>query len=174
MQNSSERVREFDYKIFYGDGSREDLLHIAGAAEARLLIIAIDDREKTNQIVELAKRRYPKLKISVRAFDVLHYHELHALGVDYIERELFQGSLKMGIHALQELGVPAYSALRKATLFAKHDEETVKRLGEHREDRKRYVSEARLARDEVLKILRAEKLERIAAEVGTGELSQEN
>ena len=151
------RVREFGYKLFYGDASRADLLETAGAKDAKLLVIAIDDREKTNEIVELAQRHFPNLKILARAFDVMHFHELHALGTDYIERELFLGSLNVGKHALQELGMPAHIAERKAALFAKHDEETMRRLGEHREDRKRYISEARSAQDEMIKILQQEK-----------------
>ena len=153
------RVREFGFKLFYGDASRADLLETAGAKEAKLLIIAIDDREKTNEIVELAQRHFPNLKILARAFDVMHFHELHALGVDYIERELFQGSLNLGKRALQELGMSVYSAQRQAELFAKHDEKTMLRLGKHRQDRKRYISEARSAQDEVMKILQAEKRE---------------
>ena len=153
------RVREFGFKLFYGDASRADLLETAGAKEAKILIIAIDDREKTNEIVVLVQRHFPNLKILARAFDVMHFHELHALGVDYIERELFLGSLDLGKRALQELGIPAYRAQRKVDLFAKHDEETMLRLGEHREDRKRYISEARSAQDEMMKILQEEKLE---------------
>ena len=153
------RVREFGFKLFYGDASRADLLETAGAKEAKLLIIAIDDREKTNEIVELAQRHFPNLKILARAFDVMHFHELHALGVDYIEREVFQGSLHLGKRALQELGMSAYSAQRQAELFARHDEKTMLRLGKHRQDRKRYISEARSAQDEVMKILQAEKRE---------------
>ena len=153
------RVREFGFKLFYGDASRVDLLVTAGAKEAKLFIIAIDDREKTNEMVELAKRHFPHLKVLARAFDVLHYHELRALGADHIERELFQGSLKLGKLALQELGVPAFNAERKAALFAKHDEETMYRLEKHREDRKRFISESRLAQDEMMQILKEEKIE---------------
>lgn len=159
-----ERVREFGYKPFFGDASREDLLHTAGAAKAKLLVIAIDDREKTNKIVEIAKRHYPHLKVLVRAFDVMHYHELRELDADYIERELFHGSLNMGKHALEELGVSAYAAQRKAELFAQHDEETMRKLGEHHGDQKRYVSEAKLAQEEVMQMLRVEQEERDTSE----------
>ena len=153
------RVREFGFMLYYGDASRLDLLETAGAKEAKLLIIAIDSRKKTNEIVALAKKHFPHLKILARAFDVLHYHELRALGADHIERELFQGSLKLGKLALQELGVPAFNAERKAALFAKHDEETIHRLEQHREDRKRFISESRLAQDEMLQIFKEEKIE---------------
>lgn len=156
------RIREFGFNLFYGDASRVDLLETAGAKEAKIFIIAIDDREKTNEMVELAKRHFPHLTVLARAFDVLHYHELRALGADYIERELFQGSLNLGKIALQELGVPAFNAERKASLFAKHDEETMHRLEEHREDRKRFISESQLAQDEMVQILREENIENTA------------
>ena len=155
------RVREFGFKLFYGDGSRVDLLHTAGAAEAKILVIAIQDREKTLEIVHLVQRHFPHLKIMARAFDVMHYHELHALGVHYIEREMFQGSLNLGKHALKVLGMSEYLAERKAKAFAKHDEETMRRLGEHRNDQKRYITETRSAQDEMIKILRSEHGESI-------------
>jgi len=150
------RVREFGFKLFYGDGSRVELLQTAGAKDAKLMIIAIEDREKTLQIVKLVQRHFPHLKILARAYDVMHFHELHALGVDYIEREMFQGSMNLGKQALKELGMPNFLVEHKASLFAKHDVETMQRLSEHREDRKRYISEARLAQDEMIEILKSE------------------
>lgn len=150
------RVREFGFKLFYGDGSRVELLEKAGAKDAKLLIIAIEDKEKTLEIVKLAKRHFPHLKIFARAYDVMHVHELNALGIDYIEREMFEGSLNMGKQALKELGMPSFQVEHKARLFAKFDEETIMRLGEIRQDRKRYVSEARLAQDEMIEILKSE------------------
>jgi glutathione-regulated potassium-efflux system ancillary protein KefC/glutathione-regulated potassium-efflux system protein KefB len=150
------RIREFGFMVFYGDASRVDLLETAGAKDAKLLVIAIDDREKTNEIVSLAKHHFPHLKILVRAFDVLHYHELQALGADHIERELFQGSLNLGKKALEELGVQAFNAERKATLFTRHDEKTMQLLEAHRDDPKRFISESRLAKEELMNILQAE------------------
>lgn len=154
------RVREFGFKLFYGDASRTALLRTAGAQKAGLLIIAIDDREKTNEIAQLARRHFSHLKIFARAFDVIHYHELQAIGVDYIEREMFLGSLNMGRRALEALGMPAELAQRKAELFADYDEKTTRRLGEHRDDDKRYISETRLAQDEMMKLLQEDDIER--------------
>ncbi|MCL4114993.1 UNVERIFIED_CONTAM: hypothetical protein GTU68_036107 [Idotea baltica] len=155
------RVREFGFKLFYGDGSRVDLLHTAGAEHAKIIVIAIQEREKTLEIVKLVQRNFPHLKIMARAFDVMHFHELDALGVDYIEREVFQGSLNLGKQALKEMGMPAYLAEHKAKIFASHDEETMRRLGQHRNDRKRYISETRSAQDEMIKILRSENGESV-------------
>ncbi|GAA0417030.1 glutathione-regulated potassium-efflux system protein KefC [Cocleimonas flava] len=153
------RVREYGFMLYYGDASRLDLLETAGAKEAKLLIIAIDSRKKTNEAVAMAKKHFPHLKVLARAYDVIHYHELRELGADHIEREVFQGSLSLGKKALQELGVPAYSAERKAALFAKHDEDTIHRLHEHRDDRKRFISESRIAQNEMMEIFKAENPE---------------
>lgn len=151
------RVREFGYKLFYGDGTRIDLLHTAGAENAKLLIICVDGREKINEIVRQTKQHYPHLKILVRAYDVMHVHELQELKADYIEREVFQGSLNMGKHALKELGMPNDLVEYNAKRFWKHDEETIELLAKHhKEDSKRYISEARLAMDEMMDILKNE------------------
>jgi voltage-gated potassium channel Kch len=155
-----ERVRRFGFKIFYGDASRDDLLHTAGAAKAKLLVIAVDDRATINKIVETAKHNFPNLQIYVRAYDVVHYHELQRLGVDYIERELFLGSLHMGEMVLQSLGMRAYQARRKAQQFAKHDRQTTERLSNFELGSKKYISISQQAREEVLELLQADRVNR--------------
>jgi len=150
------RVREFGFKLFYGDGSRLDLLHTAGAKDAKLLILAIEDKEKTIEIIKLAQKHFPHLKILARAHDVMHMHELNTLNVEHIERVMFEGSMSMGKAALRALGMPSYQVEHKARLFTQHDVKTILRLGEHRENRKLYISEARLAEDEMIEILKSE------------------
>ncbi|MEE9446853.1 MAG: monovalent cation:proton antiporter-2 (CPA2) family protein, partial [Arenicellales bacterium] len=85
-----ERVRTFGFKIFFGDAKREDLLAVAGAGDAKLLVVAVDDRNTITSIVKTAQHYFPNLKIYARAYDLTHYHELSKLGVDYIEREVFR------------------------------------------------------------------------------------
>lgn len=155
-----ERVRRFGFKIFYGDASRDDLLHTAGAAKAKLLVIAVDDRAMITKIVEMAKHHFPNLKLYARAYDVVHYHELQRLGVDYIERELFLGSLHLGERVLQELGMRAYQARRKALQFAQHDQETNQRLINFELGSKKYISIAQQAREEVIELLQADRIQR--------------
>ena len=152
-----ERLRRFGFTVFYGDTGRSDLLHTAGASKAKLLIVTIDDREKAVEIVEMAKLNFPHLEIHARAYDALHYHALKAAGADHIERELFWSSLKMGENTLKALGMRAFHARRQALQFADHDYRTTDRLGKHINDNKRYISEARQAQEEVLKILRRDK-----------------
>lgn len=155
-----ERVRRFGFTIFYGDARRDDLLHTAGAAKAKLLVIAVDDRATITQIVEMAKHNFPNLQLYARAYDVVHYHELQRLGVDHIERELFLGSLHLGEMVLQALGMRAYQARRKALQFAQHDQATNQRLSDFELGSKKYISIAQQARDEVIELLQADRIQR--------------
>jgi len=151
------QVRKFGYKLFYGDGTRIDLLKIAGAENAKLFIISVDGREKINEIVRQTKKHFPHLKVLVRAYDVMHVHQLQELGADYIEREVFQGSMSMGKQALKELGMPNDLVEHNAKRFWAHDEEIIELLGKHHKgDDKQYISEARLAMDEMMDILKKE------------------
>ncbi len=82
-------LRKFGFKVYYGDANRPDLLEAAGAEKARVIIIAVDDREQINHIVEQVQRHYPHLKIYARASDVRHSFELN----DYEYCRLSQGDL---------------------------------------------------------------------------------
>lgn len=120
-----ELLRRFEWKVFYGDASRIDLLYASGAERARLLVIAIDDREKILEIVELARKHFPQLKILARAIDRRHAYELIRHGVDVIQRETFGSALDMGVEALKLLGVRSYRAHRAAQTFKHRDEEAL-------------------------------------------------
>jgi glutathione-regulated potassium-efflux system ancillary protein KefC len=110
-------LRKFDMKVFYGDATRVDLLESAGAAKAEVLINAIDDPETSIQMVELVKEHFPALTIISRARDVDHYIRLRQAGVEAPERETFEGALKSGRMALENLGLGAYEARERADLF---------------------------------------------------------
>ncbi|MEZ5449421.1 MAG: NAD-binding protein [Thiolinea sp.] len=142
-----EQVRQFGFKVFYGDVSREELLHAAGAHKAKLLIITVGNRDSVDRIIETAQRHFPHLKIYTRAYDVLHYHRLKNRKVDHIERELFHSSLKMGEQCLQGLGMRAYQARRAAVEFARHDERVTAKIGEHIDDSNRIFPPRRRRRN---------------------------
>jgi monovalent cation:proton antiporter-2 (CPA2) family protein len=118
-------LRRFGWTVFYGDASRLDLLHAAGAERARLLVVAVDDRDKVLQIVELARKHYPHLKILARATDRRHAYELIRHGVSVIRRETFGSALEMGVDALKMLGVRSHRAHRAAQTFRRYDEEAL-------------------------------------------------
>lgn len=118
----------FGFKVFYGDASRLDLLHAAGAERARLLVVAIDNRETILETVELARKRFPHLKILARAIDRSHAYELIRRGADVVQRETFGSALEMGVEALKLLGVRSYKAHRAAHTFKEHDEQALQEM----------------------------------------------
>ncbi|MFI5316623.1 MAG: monovalent cation:proton antiporter-2 (CPA2) family protein [Myxococcota bacterium] len=124
-------VRSFGTKANYGDASRVDLLRAAGAAEAKILVIAVDDRDKALEIAENARREFPHLAILARAFDRGHFYELMKRKVDAIERETFEGGLRLGVSALRTLGWRGHQAERAASLFRRHDERNLRAMYEH-------------------------------------------
>lgn len=101
---------EFGFKVYYGDGTRLDVLHASGADKARAIAVCIDDRAAANRIVELCRGEFPLARLLVRAFDREHALELVALGVDYHIRETFESAVLFGRAALEEIGVDADEA----------------------------------------------------------------
>ncbi len=101
---------EFGFKVYYGDGTRLDVLRASGAGGARALAVCIDDPDATTRIVALARAEFPQAKLLVRAFDRAHALKLVAAGVDFQIRETFESAVRFGEAALRELGVDADAA----------------------------------------------------------------
>ncbi len=125
-----ELLRRFGNKVFYGDAARFDLLEAAGANDAQLLVIAIDDADKIIEMVKLAKKHFPKLKIVARAIDRRHAYQLMNLGVDSFKRETFDSALNLGVEVLKLLGNNQKDSERAGELFAKHDDDTMEVLAD--------------------------------------------
>jgi monovalent cation:proton antiporter-2 (CPA2) family protein len=154
-----EALRRYGFKLFYGDASRLDLLEAAGAKEAKVLVIAIDDREKTLEIANTARRAFPHLTIFLRAFDRPHAYELLAAGFDHVYRELFGSSVDMGQDVLVALGKHPYEALRAARTFRHHDEHLVRDSARHRDDEQVLIDLSRQARAEIGRVLSGDRRE---------------
>ena len=120
----------FGNKVFYGDAANLELLRAAGADKARLLVIAIDDREKVLDMIHIAQMHFPRLKVLVRAYDRTHAYELIRAGADIIIRETFGSAMLMGKEALEALGHSEKRAKRMADSFAEHDRQGMFRLSE--------------------------------------------
>lgn len=146
-------VRRFGSKVYYGDARREAVMRAAGAQDAVLLVVATDVPETTREIVEMAKRDFPNLRVIARAFDRIHAYELEKAGADAIVRETFAGALELGIEALKSLGIPAYEAGRLARMFRRHDLEGYNALRELRDDTESYAVAFRAHRDALDKVL---------------------
>ncbi|MEM7601090.1 MAG: monovalent cation:proton antiporter-2 (CPA2) family protein, partial [Verrucomicrobiota bacterium] len=99
-----EFLRKIGVKAFFGDACRHDLLESAGAAEAKVLIVALDDNEKAESLVHLVRRHFPKLKIFVRAIDRSHLYELTNLDVDFAVHQHAGSAIQVGAETLKELG----------------------------------------------------------------------
>ncbi len=126
-----ETLRRFRFKVFYGDACRLDLLRAAGAESAKVLVIAIDEREGTIRLAELVRENFPHLQIISRAWDLAHVFELLEEGVCAFERETFEGALKLGEETLKQLGFTAWRAKQATHRFRAHDEETLREIYQH-------------------------------------------
>ena len=144
-----EMLRKFDYKVFYGDATRLDLLTAADAGKARLLVNAIDDVEDSLALVDLVRANFPQLPIVARARNVRHYVELRAREVEVIERETFEAALKSGRHVLEALGVDPYRAREMADAFRQHNVATMESLIPHFHDENRMLTVAKAGREEL-------------------------
>ncbi|HSP46433.1 MAG TPA: monovalent cation:proton antiporter-2 (CPA2) family protein [Chthoniobacterales bacterium] len=133
----------FGMKSFYGDASRLDLLEAAGARNAKLFVLAIDDEAKALQIIGTVQREFPGLKILARATSRQHAYEILRLGVSQVYRETLGSALDLSIDALRELGMEERRANRVAEIFREHDEASVREMAKLRDDDDDYVSMAR-------------------------------
>jgi glutathione-regulated potassium-efflux system protein KefB len=116
-------AEEFGFKIYYGDGTRLDVLHASGAGSARAIAVCIDNRVSANQIVDLVSHEFPHAKLLVRSFDREHSLELIAAGVDFQIRETFESAVDFGEAVLIELGVPEQEAATIAEEVRRLDQE---------------------------------------------------
>lgn len=146
LDNDSDQVdllRRMGFKVFYGDATRLDILHSAGAGSARILFIAIDSPATVSRLVETVKKHFPHLQIMARAGTNLDAHELLDLGVDHIYRDFLDTSVRAGVDVLWNLGHRRFSATRAGQDFMKYDEAAMRTLAPHRHDESSYVSNAR-------------------------------
>lgn len=152
-----ELLRRFGFKIYYGDATRQDLLHAAGAHEAKILVVAIDDVEDSLRLIDLAQKEFSHLKIYARARNVQHVYQLMERGVHAIERETFESSLKLGTQVLKGLGWPAHSAWESANTFRDHNYQMLKDLSKVRDNQADLIARAKQAREDLEKMFEREK-----------------
>lgn len=106
IDNDVERIRNaarFGFKVYFGDGTRLDVLRASGAAEAQIIAICVDRKEQASHIVEVVKQNFPLARIHVRAYDRIHALELYEKGADFLIRETFESALAFGGATLAEM-----------------------------------------------------------------------
>jgi glutathione-regulated potassium-efflux system ancillary protein KefC/glutathione-regulated potassium-efflux system protein KefB len=151
-----ELLRRFGRRVHYGDATRLDLLRQAGAEHAKVLLVAIDDTDKSSQLVETARAAFPNLKIVARAWDRRHAYDLLRNGADEVERETFEGALMMGRKALVALGFRSDRASRAATLFRSHDLKVFNKLAPLAGQEESFILAARDAQKTMDRLLAAD------------------
>jgi glutathione-regulated potassium-efflux system protein KefB len=107
IEASPDRIREaerFGFKVWYGDGTRLDILRASGAGEAAVIIVCVDDRRAASAIVDLARHEFPNATLLARSYDRGHSMEMIRAGVDFEIRETVESALLMGAEALRRLG----------------------------------------------------------------------
>lgn len=114
-------LRKLGFSIYFGDGTRPDLLNSAGLASAKLLVIAIDEKEKITELTRYVVKNHPNVHVVARARDRNHVYDLWAVGCRDIIRENYDSSIRMGKSAIQAMGINEQSAQLMAKEFEELD-----------------------------------------------------
>lgn len=153
--NQVDLTRQFGWRCYYGDASRLDILEEAGIAEAKLLVIAVNDVEATLEMAKLVKERWPQVKIVVRARSRTDAFDLRELDLHPI-RETFYSSLEAAKQSLIITGETATAAGRIIKQFEKHDMEQLEATLKIRHDRKALSSQMEQGRQDLKTLLEME------------------
>lgn len=121
-------LRSFGVRAFYGDATRPDLLHAAGIDEAKLIVLALDDKDQVTALVHHLRQHHPHVHIIARARDRRHVYELFAAGCRDIIRETFDSSVRAGRSAYEALGMHPFEAERLARAFVIEDRNALGQL----------------------------------------------
>jgi monovalent cation:proton antiporter-2 (CPA2) family protein len=152
-------VHRIGVKVYYGDASRLELLHAAGCAKAKVLVVAIDDHEQAMAIVHAAREHFPHLRIAARAKDRIAAMALDHAGAHYVIRETFVSAWETGIAVMRELGMRAFAAERRGQRWRKHEEQELRDLAAMRKagsDEEAYWDRTKRGLDEAERLMRDE------------------
>jgi glutathione-regulated potassium-efflux system ancillary protein KefC len=160
LDHDAEQVdaaRQFGWRVHYGDATRLDLLRVAGAGTAKVLVVAIDDVEQHLKLVDLAREHFPNLTIVARARDARHWTQLYQRGVRLIERETLDAALLSGRSVLELLGAEPHRARHLAQRFRRHSVEQLVKMAPHMGDRARLISITKAGRQQLEQLLEQER-----------------
>ena len=165
--NNVDLLRKVGLKVFYGDASRHDLLHAAGAEDAKILVVAVDESEKSKEIVETAIKHFPNLQIVTRTRDWRTSYQMMDFGVKNFYLENFDSALRMGADVLKMVGLRQYQIHRALKLFRKHDQRMVRELAEVRHERKSFLRSSKERIADIEKLMKFDS-QRIGKEKNLG------
>ncbi len=124
-------LRGFGLRAYFGDATRADLLHAAGIEDAKVLVIAIDNKESITQLTRYVCSHYPDIHVVARAFDRMHVYDLWSVGCRDIIRETYDSSLRAGRSAFEALGFDRAQATEMMQAFEEMDRRIMIDLAEH-------------------------------------------
>jgi len=156
-QTQVDFVRRFGNRIFYGDASRLELLRSANIERAEILVLAVDDVEASVRIAEFVTRHYPKVKIFARVRNRQHAFRLMEFNVRYLIRETFLSSLDMAGEVLEALGSTRAVARRTVATFRAHDEATLRRQYEIKDDQVKMIASVRESAQQLEQLFEADR-----------------
>ncbi|HET7202021.1 MAG TPA: monovalent cation:proton antiporter-2 (CPA2) family protein [Steroidobacteraceae bacterium] len=150
-------VRRFGNRLHYGDASRLEMLRAAGADQAHVLVVAIDDVEASVRAAELARRHFPNLRVLARARNRQHAFRLMDAGVAEIWRETFGTSLEMAEATLVALGTRRDIAAAQVRRFRAHDEETLRRQAAIKDDEEKLIATTQASAHQLESLFEADR-----------------
>ena len=153
--NQIELARQFGFTTYYGDITRPDVLEAAGIAQARLLVLAIDDPKDALETARYVREHYPQVRILARARNRTHAFDYMDLNIDAV-RETFFSALRLGEKSLIELGYAPLQAHRAVRKFRKHDEAMLLQSHPVRNDIKKMVEHSHRSREDLARLLQHE------------------
>ncbi len=128
-------VAKYGNKVYYGDTTRYEVLHAAGASEAKVMLLAVDNPDHSVKTAELAIKRFPNLTVIARAKDRNHAFRLMDVGVRHVIRETFHSGIEAGRLTLEEIGFASKEARHIAEMFRDHDERRLRnQFGKHHDE----------------------------------------
>ncbi|RYF83006.1 MAG: glutathione-regulated potassium-efflux system protein KefC [Comamonadaceae bacterium] len=154
-----EGLREFGFRVFYGDATRLDLLRVAGGATAKVIVVAVDEIDTSLEIVDLVREHFPQARVVARARNLSHHYQLRDRGIELIERELFESSLRSARSVLESLGWPAHEAREMTLRFRLRNIKTVDETYPHYKDRAKLIAVAKEGRQQFEQQLSREREE---------------
>ena len=152
-----EAVRRFGWRVFYGDATRLDMLRTAGAARARVFVLAIDDVAQSIAVAKLVREHFPQLTIVARVRNVTHYYEMRNLGVELIERETLDSALMSARSVLTLMGLRPHQARTLALRFRAHTIEQLELMRPHSGDEQKLIALSKQGRQQLEQLFAQER-----------------
>ena len=162
LEHDAEQIdalRRFGFRVHYGDATRLDLLRVAGAARAHVLVVAVDGIQPSLDLVDMARENFPNLTIVARARNVQHWYQLNERGVRFIERETLDAALMSARSVLEAMGFEPHRARTLAMRFRRHSVQQLHELAPHFRDESKLISLSRAGRQQLEQLFAQERLD---------------